>query len=160
MDTAITFTVNGKRQTLTVNTKQTLLDVLREQLHLFGAKYGCGIGECGSCTVLLDGRSVLSCQMLAVSAAGKEIVTVEGLEQNGVLDPVQEAFIEEGAVQCGFCTPAMVLTAKELIKNNPDPSSEEIKDSIRGNLCRCTGYTNIEKAIKLGAKIQREDKGK
>lgn len=158
MEKQITLNVNGKPYTMTVQPGEILLNVLRDRLHLTGTKYGCGIGECGACTVLLNGRTVLSCQMLAVQADGGEIVTIEGLEQNGTLDPIQEAFLEEGAVQCGFCTPGMVLTAKELLARNQNPSSEEIKEAIRGNLCRCTGYTNIVKAVHKGAEMLKSAK--
>lgn len=147
MSIPITLNVNERDYHINVEPNEILLNVLRDRLHLTGTKYGCGIGECGACTVLMDGRSVLSCQILAVSAVGKKIVTIEGLEKNGQADPIQEAFIEEGAVQCGFCTPGMVVTAKELLEENPKPSSEEIKEAIRGNLCRCTGYTNIVRAV-------------
>jgi carbon-monoxide dehydrogenase small subunit len=153
----ITLHVNGKPYTITVEPNEILLNVLRERLHLTGAKYGCGIGECGSCTMLLNGRSVLSCQMLAVTADGAEITTIEGLEKNGELHPLQEAFLEEGAVQCGFCTPGMILTAKELLDNNRDPSAEQIREAIRGNLCRCTGYTNIVKAVRKGAEMMNTE---
>jgi carbon-monoxide dehydrogenase small subunit len=158
MEKQITLNVNGKPYTMTVQPGEILLNVLRDRLHLTGTKYGCGIGECGACTVLLNGRTVLSCQMLAVQADGGEIVTIEGLEKNGTLDPIQEAFLEEGAVQCGFCTPGMVLTAKELLARNQNPSSEEIKEAIRGNLCRCTGYTNIVKAVHKGAEMLKSAK--
>jgi len=155
MEKQITLNVNGKPYTMTVQSGEILLNVLRDRLHLTGTKYGCGIGECGACTVLLNGRTVLSCQMLAVQADSSEIVTIEGLEKNGALDPLQEAFLEEGAVQCGFCTPGMVLTAKELLVRNQNPSNEEIKEAIRGNLCRCTGYTNIVKAVHKGAEMMK-----
>jgi len=148
MSIPITLNVNDRDYHIAVGPNEILLNVLRDRLHLTGTKYGCGIGECGACTVLMDGRSVLSCQILAVSAAGKKIVTIEGLEKNGEADPIQEAFVEEGAVQCGFCTPGMVVTAKELLRENANPSSEEIKEAIRGNLCRCTGYTSIVRAVK------------
>ena len=148
MSIPITLNVNDRDYHITVGPNEILLNVLRDRLHLTGTKYGCGIGECGACTVLMDGRSVLSCQILAVSAAGKKIVTIEGLEKNGEADPIQEAFVEEGAVQGGFCTPGMVVTAKELLQENANPSSEEIKEAIRGNLCRCTGYTSIVRAVK------------
>jgi carbon-monoxide dehydrogenase small subunit len=153
----ITLHVNGKPYTITVTPAEILLNVLRERLHLTGAKYGCGIGECGSCTVLMNGRSVLSCQILAVTADGAEITTIEGMEKNGKLHPLQEAFLEEGAVQCGFCTPGMILTAKELLDKNRNPSSEEIKEAIRCNLCRCTGYTNIIQAIHKGAEAMNAE---
>jgi carbon-monoxide dehydrogenase small subunit len=148
MKIAITLNVNGKDHPLEVKPNEILLNVLRDRLGLMGTKYGCGIGECGACTVLLDGKAVLSCQTLAFTADGKRITTIEGLERDGELDPLQQAFIDEGAVQCGYCTPGMILSAKALLDAKPDPSTEEIKQAIRGNLCRCTGYTNIVRAIK------------
>jgi len=148
MNIGITLNVNGKDYPLEVKPNEILLNVLRDRLGLMGTKYGCGIGECGACTVLLDGKAVLSCQTLAFTAEGKRITTIEGLEQDGELDPLQQAFIDEGAVQCGYCTPGMILSAKALLDEKPDPSTEEIKQAIRGNLCRCTGYTNIVRAIK------------
>jgi carbon-monoxide dehydrogenase small subunit len=148
MKTGITLNVNGKDHLLEVKPNEILLNVLRDRLGLMGTKYGCGLGECGACTVLLEGRAVLSCQTLAFTADGKKITTVEGLEQDGELDPLQQAFIDEGAVQCGYCTPGMILSAKALLDAQPDPTIEEIKQAIRGNLCRCTGYTNIVRAIK------------
>jgi carbon-monoxide dehydrogenase small subunit len=142
----IELTVNGRRRSLTVKPNDLLINVIRKDLHLTGTKYGCGIGECGACTVLLDGKPVLACLMLAASANGKTITTVEGLGDEK-LDPVQEAFIDHGAIQCGFCTPGMVVTAKALLEENPNPTEDEIKDYIRGNICRCTGYTGIIKAV-------------
>ena len=156
----ITLNVNGKKHNLTVETNEILLNVLRDRLGLMGAKYGCGIGECGACTILLNGRSALSCQMLAVSADGQQITTVEGLEHDGRLDPVQEAFIDEGAIQCGFCTPAMVLTSRELLNEKREPTDDDIKDALRGNLCRCTGYTNIVRAVRTAAELENESTGK
>ena len=147
----ITLTVNGRRHSLEVKPNEILLNTLRDRLGLMGTKYGCGIGECGTCTVLLDGRAVLSCQMLAFTADGHDILTIEGLEQDGTLDPLQEAFVEEGAIQCGYCTPAMLLSARALLEENPDPTEADIQEAIRGNLCRCTGYVNILRAIKSGA---------
>ncbi len=147
MRLAITLNVNGKNRRLKVKPNEPLLNVLRDRLGLTGTKYGCGIGECGACTVLLDGRAILSCQTLAFTADGKKITTIEGLEQDGSLHPLQQAFIDEGAVQCGYCTPGMILSAKALLDSNPDPSTEQIKQAIRGNLCRCTGYANILRAI-------------
>jgi carbon-monoxide dehydrogenase small subunit len=147
MRLAITLNVNGKDHRLEVKPNELLLNVLRDRLGLTGTKYGCGIGECGACTVLLDGRAILSCQTLAFTADGKKITTIEGLEQDGSLHPLQQAFIDEGAVQCGYCTPGMILSAKALLDSNPDPSTEQIKQAIRGNLCRCTGYANILRAI-------------
>jgi len=151
MKTAITLNVNGKEYPLEVKANEILLNVLRDRLRLMGTKYGCGIGECGACTVLLNGKAILSCQTLAFTADGKKIATIEGLEQNGSLHPLQQAFIDEGAVQCGYCTPGMILSAKALLDINADPSNQEIKQAIRGNLCRCTGYTNIVRAIKTAS---------
>jgi len=151
MKIAITLNVNGRDYPLEVKPNEILLNVLRDRLGLMGTKYGCGIGECGACTVLLEGKAILSCQTLAFTADGKQITTIEGLEQEGELHPLQQAFIDEGAVQCGYCTPGMILSAKALLDVNPDPSNEEIKQAIRGNLCRCTGYTNIVRAIKTAS---------
>ena len=155
MKIAITLNVNGKEYPLEVKANEILLNVLRDRLGLMGTKYGCGIGECGACTVLLDGKAILSCQSLAFTADGKKITTIEGLEYNGALHPLQQAFIDEGAVQCGYCTPGMILSAKALLDTKPDPSNQEIKQAIRGNLCRCTGYTNIVRAIKTASEIIR-----
>jgi carbon-monoxide dehydrogenase small subunit len=151
MNIAITLNVNGKDHPLEVKPNEILLNVLRDRLGLMGTKYGCGIGECGACTVLLDGKAILSCQTLAFTADGKQITTIEGLERDGDLHPLQQAFIDEGAVQCGYCTPGMILSAKALLDVKPDPSNQEIKQAIRGNLCRCTGYTNIVRAIKTAS---------
>jgi len=151
MKIPITLKVNGKEYPLEVKANEILLNVLRDRLGLMGTKYGCGIGECGACTVLLDGRAILSCQTLAFTADGKKITTIEGLEHNGSLHPLQQAFIDEGAVQCGYCTPGMILSAKALLDINSNPSNQEIKQAIRGNLCRCTGYTNIVRAIKTAS---------
>jgi carbon-monoxide dehydrogenase small subunit len=148
MNVAITLNVNGKDYPLEVKPNEILLNVLRDRLGLMGTKYGCGIGECGACTVLLEGKAILSCQTLAFTADGKRITTIEGLERGGELDPLQQAFIDEGAVQCGYCTPGMILSAKALLDTRTDPTTDEIKQAIRGNLCRCTGYTNIVRAIK------------
>ncbi|MCS7125342.1 MAG: (2Fe-2S)-binding protein [Aigarchaeota archaeon] len=139
--------VNNVEKTLDVEPNELLLNVLREKLGLTGSKYGCGIGECGACTVLVDGEPVLSCLTLAVEVDGREITTVEGLDVNGELDPVQEAFLEEGAIQCGYCTPGFIMIAKALLRENKNPSRSEITEYIKGNLCRCTGYINIIKAI-------------
>lgn len=142
----IEITVNGRSRSLTVKPNDLLINIIRKDLHLTGTKYGCGIGECGACTVLLDGKPVLACLMLAASANGKTITTVEGLSDEK-LDPVQQAFIDHGAIQCGFCTPGMVVTAKALLEENPNPTEDEIKNYIRGNICRCTGYAGIIKAV-------------
>jgi carbon-monoxide dehydrogenase small subunit len=143
----INLKVNGEEHTLAVQNNWTLLSVLRDKLGLTGVKEGCGKGECGACTVIIDGDSVLSCLTLAVEADGKEITTIEGLAKNGQLHPLQQAFIDEGAIQCGFCTPGMILTAKALLDKNPNPTREEIKNGINGNICRCTGYAKIVNAI-------------
>ena len=134
---------------------QTLLDTLRYDLGLTGTKEGCGDGNCGSCTVLLDGQAVNSCLVLAIEADGHEITTIEGLCQGGKLHPLQQAFIDEGAVQCGFCTPGMILTAKALLDSNPHPTEVEVRLAITGNLCRCTGYDKIVRAILKAAMAQR-----
>ncbi len=147
----IEITVNGVKREFDVKPNDLLLNVLRDRFYLTGTKYGCGIGECGACTVLLDGEPVLACLTLAVEADGHEITTVEGLAKDGKLDKVQEAFLEEGAVQCGFCIPGFIMTAKALLRENPRPTEEEIREYIKGNLCRCTGYVNIVKAIKKAA---------
>ncbi|MDY0288503.1 MAG: (2Fe-2S)-binding protein [Sphaerochaeta sp.] len=148
----ITFEVNNKEITLAISPTERLVDVLRKRLGLTGTKEGCGIGECGACTVLLEGIPVSSCMVLAAQANGKKILTIEGLHgKDGALHPVQQAFIDSGAVQCGFCTPAMVLCGHALLIKNPDPSTEEIKLAISGTLCRCTGYTQIIEAISLAA---------
>jgi len=152
MSTPIQLDINGKTYSLHVESNEILLNVIRDRLNLTGTKYGCGIGECGSCTVLADGRPILSCQTLAVSMEGKKIVTIEGIGKPGALHPLQEAFIEEGAIQCGFCTPGMILAAKAFLDKNPDPSNEDIKNALRGNFCRCTGYVNIIKAVRAAAR--------
>ena len=145
--TSVTFKVNGKKVTLNIKPKERLLDTLRNQLKLTGTKEGCGIGECGACTVILNGKAVHSCLILTGQLEGSEILTVEGLEINGKLDPLQQAFIDYNAVQCGFCTPGMLMSAKALLMHNPHPTREEIKTSLEGNLCRCTGYQQIIEAI-------------
>jgi len=146
--TEIEFTLNGKKKKVEVKPSDLLINLIREELYLTGTKYACGIGECGACTVLLDGEPVLSCLTLAITVAGKEITTIEGLAQDEELHPLQRAFLEQGAVQCGFCTPGMILTATALLKEKPQATEEEIRDYMRGNLCRCTGYVQIIKAIK------------
>lgn len=139
--------VNGDTHEILVGQNALLLNVLRNQLGLTGAKYGCGLGRCGACMVLLDGWPVNSCLLLAVQVEGREIITVEGLADGNELHPVQQAFIEGGAIQCGYCTPGMVLAAKALLDQNPRPREEEVRDAIEGNLCRCTGYTKIVEAV-------------
>jgi carbon-monoxide dehydrogenase small subunit len=140
--------VNGKRQQVWVGPNDLLLNVLREQLQLTGTKYGCGMGECSACTVQLDGQSALACLILAVSAVGHEILTVEGLQKpNGELDPLQDAFLDFAAYQCGYCTPGMLMTAKSLLAENPKPTEDDVRHYLRGNLCRCTGYASIVRAV-------------
>jgi len=143
--------VNGVSHRMEVKASALLLDVLREDLGLKGTKRGCDQGQCGACTVLLDGLPVLSCILLAVQADGKKITTIEGLAGDDELHPLQEAFIAEGAAQCGFCTPGMLLSAKALLDQNPEPADEEIRQAISGNLCRCTGYAKIIRAVKKAA---------
>ncbi|OGQ79254.1 MAG: (2Fe-2S)-binding protein [Deltaproteobacteria bacterium RIFCSPLOWO2_12_FULL_60_19] len=152
MKQSLELTVNGQSHELLVDPHRTLLEVLREQLGLTGAKEGCNLGDCGSCTVLLDGKPFLSCLVLAVEAQGREILTIEGLSQNGKLHPIQESFVQHGAVQCGFCTPGMILSAKALLDRNPRPTEAEVKEALSGNLCRCTGYVKIVEAIMETAK--------
>ncbi|MFZ5633492.1 MAG: (2Fe-2S)-binding protein [Bacillota bacterium] len=145
-------TVNGLPVDITVGPHRRLLDILREDLGLTGTKEGCGEGECGACTVLLNGRPVNACLVLAPEAGGAEIVTIEGVAGKDSLHPIQEAFLEAGAVQCGYCTPGMVLTAKALLDKNANPNDRDIKVAISGNLCRCTGYIKIVEAVRLAAK--------
>ncbi len=147
----ISLTVNGDTYTVVVKANTMLVNVLREELNLTGTKKGCETGDCGSCTVIMDGKPVNSCIILALEADGKEITTIEGVAQNGVLDKLQESFLNQTAVQCGYCTPGMILSAKALLTRNPNPTEHEIREAIAGNLCRCTGYVNIVKAIKEAA---------
>jgi carbon-monoxide dehydrogenase small subunit len=143
----ITLTVNGRRYKLGVDPLRTLVEVLREDLGFTGVKVGCGKGECGACTILLNGKPVNSCLILAVEADGSSILTIEGLSKDGTLHPLQEAFVKYGAAQCGYCTPGMILSAKALLDENPNPSELDVREAISGNLCRCTGYAKIVKAI-------------
>jgi carbon-monoxide dehydrogenase small subunit len=152
MKVTIHLTVNGLAYQEEVEPRRTLLEFIREDLELTGTKEGCGLGECGTCTVLLDGKPIKSCITLAVQANGREVTTIEGIERpDGTLHPLQQAFIDHGAIQCGFCTPGMVLSAKALLDENPKPSELEIKQAIAGNLCRCTGYQKIVEAIRSAA---------
>ncbi len=152
----IFITVNGRRRRFDVKPNTLLLNLLREELYLTGTKYGCGIGECGACTVHLDGIPVLSCLTLAVDANERRVDTIEGVATGDRLDPLQESFIEEGAIQCGFCTPGFIMTSKALLEENPDPSENEIREYLKGNLCRCTGYVNIVRAVQSAAKKLNE----
>ena len=148
----IEITINGRKRRFDVEANRLLLNLVRDELHLTGTKYGCGIGECGACTVHLDGEAVLACMVLAVDADGRSVTTIEGVADGDRLDPVQEAFIEEGAIQCGFCTPGFIMSTKALLRENPDPSEEEIREYLKGNYCRCTGYVNIINAVQSAAR--------
>lgn len=148
----ITITVNGELEALTVQDHHTLLQVLRENLTLTGTKDGCSAGECGACTVLLDGEPVNSCMVLAVECDGREIVTVEGLADDGRLAPIQQAILDAGGVQCGFCTPGVLISAHALLRRNPRPNDDDVREALVGNLCRCTGYVTIFEAIKQAAR--------
>jgi len=147
MKTLITLKVNGREWELAVEPNRTLVDVLRHDLELTGTKRGCDLGECGSCTVVLNGKPVNSCLVLAVQANGAEILTIEGLAGPGGLHPLQQAFVEKGSIQCGFCTPGMILSATSLLEKNPNPTETEIRTALSGNLCRCTGYQKIVEAV-------------
>ena len=153
----IEFVVNGKTERLDVPGGKRLLDVLREDLHLTGVKEGCGEGECGACTVLMDGEAVHSCMVLAGQLAGHTVTTIEGLEQDGRLGVLQNAFVEQGAVQCGYCTPGMIMSAAGLLNRTPDPTEEEIRVALSGNICRCSGYVQIVAAVKAAAQILRQE---
>lgn len=157
MRQAISFFLNGAEVNVTVEDDWRLIDCLRNELHLTGTKEGCGEGECGACTVLLDGKAVNSCLFPALEAEGKNIVTIEGIQSpENRLSPLQQAFVDKGAIQCGFCTPGMILAAKALLESNPNPSDSEIREALRGNLCRCTGYVQIIEAIRQMAIHMRD----
>ena len=151
MKMQLTLTVNGETRDAVVAVHKTLLEVLREDLNLPGTKHGCELGECGTCTVLVDGAPVLSCLALPVEMQGREIKTVEGMADGGRLHPLQQAFAELGAAQCGYCTPGILLTAEALLEANPTPSRDDVREALAGNLCRCTGYTKILDAVELAA---------
>ena len=157
MHKEIELNVNNQVYQLRVSPHETLLDVLRDRLRLTGAKRGCDMGECGACTVIMSGKTFYSCLVLAVEASDKPITTIEGLSENGKLHPIQQAFIDNGAVQCGFCTPGMILSTKVLLDKNPNPTEEEIREGISGNLCRCTGYSKIVEAIRDAASRMRNE---
>ena len=148
MKKKIRLLVNGFEYDLLIKPHWTLIDVLREEIGLTGTKKGCGKGECGACTVLIDGEAVLACLVLAIQARGKSIQTIEGLAQEGRLDSLQDAFVKYGAIQCGYCTPGMILTSKALLNKNPHPTDTEIQKALSGNLCRCTGYVKIVEAVR------------
>jgi carbon-monoxide dehydrogenase small subunit len=147
----IEFTLNGERVEAAFAPHKTLLEVLREDLGLIGTKHGCELGECGTCAVLLDGRSVLSCLVLGLDMEDRSVETIEGMAEDGHLHPLQDTFADTGAAQCGYCTPGFLLVAKELLKNNPRPTRDEIREALSGNLCRCTGYIKIYEAVELAA---------
>lgn len=156
MKTLLTCTVNGQEHSVQADTRDTLLGLLRDRLHLTGTKEGCGNGNCGTCTVLMDGAPVNACLVLAMEVAGRQIVTVEGLARGADLHPVQQALVEHGGTQCGFCTPGIVIAAKALLDANPRPTEEDIRRAIAGNLCRCTGYGKIVEAIAAAAAAMGE----
>lgn len=147
----IEITVNGAKRVFDIEPQTLLLNLLRDEMDLTGTKYGCGIGECGACTVLLDGDAVLACMVLAVDADDRRVDTIEGLAEGGKLHPIQEAYLDEGAVQCGFCTPGFIMATKALLDENPEPTEQEIREYLNGNICRCTGYVSIVKAVQTAA---------
>ena len=151
MDVTVTVKVNGVQRTVTTDPQRPLLDVLREEFGLMGTKYGCGEGRCGACTVLMDDRRALSCVTPVAEADNKSITTIEGLAQGDSLHPVQEAFLEEGAMQCGYCTSGMILSAVALLRENPNPTDEQIVEGMNGNICRCNGYVKIARAVRRAA---------
>jgi aerobic carbon-monoxide dehydrogenase small subunit len=151
MKTFVQLVVNGETVEAVVEPNRTLLQFLREDLGLTGTKHGCGVGDCGACTIILDGKPVNSCLVLAVQAQGREVLTIEGLADNGKLHPIQQAFVDKGAIQCGFCSPGMILAAKALLEDSPKPTELEIRTAMSGNLCRCTGYQKIVEAIQEAA---------
>ena len=153
-------TINGEAITAEVDPSISLAQFLRDNLYLTGTKIGCGKGECGACTIIMDGKSVTSCIIPVLRAEGAVIQTIEGVAKNGKLHPLQEEFINQGAVQCGFCTPGMIMSAKALLDENPEPKKEEIREALGGNICRCTGYVNIERAVEAAAqRIQKGESG-
>jgi aerobic-type carbon monoxide dehydrogenase small subunit (CoxS/CutS family) len=155
MDVTIQLTVNGQEKSITTDSRRSLLEVLREDLGVTGVKYGCGEAQCGACSVLIGGRRVLSCVTPVSTAHRKRIVTIEGLAKDDVLHPVQEAFLEEGAVQCGYCTGGVILAAVSLLEENPNPTDQEIAKGLNGNLCRCNGYPRILNAVRRAAEMMR-----
>jgi carbon-monoxide dehydrogenase small subunit len=154
----LSFMLNGKETQIDVPPDRRVIDLLREDLHLTGTKEGCGTGECGACAILVDGQSRLSCLMLAAQLENRSVTTIEGIAAGGKLHPVQEAFVEQGAVQCGFCTPGMVISAVDLLQRNPNPSRSEIREALSGNLCRCTGYQKIVDAVQKASRTIKKGK--
>ena len=157
MKEKIELTVNGKPYEVLVKPSETLLQVIRERLGLTGTKEACSLGDCGSCTVILDGKAVNSCLVLALEAKGSEVLTIEGLGKGQQLHPIQKSFIEHGAIQCGFCTPGMILSAKALLDENPTPSEDDVREAIAGNLCRCTGYVKIVESVMAASETMRSE---
>jgi len=155
----ITLTINGERCEIAVEPRWTLLEAVREQLRLTGSKESCGTGDCGACSMIVDGRLITSCLMLAAQADGRAVATIDGLAGGGTLDPVQQAFVDAGGVQCGFCTPGMIMAAKSLLTGNPSPTLTEVRHGLAGNLCRCTGYAKIYESVMLAAERMREGAG-
>ncbi len=151
MDSKISFSINGKSQTIFTDPDRLLLEVIREDLHLTGTHFGCGEGECGACSVLIDGKRAFSCQMPVAQAAGKSVTTIEGIAQGQDLHPVQQAFLDEAAYQCGYCTSGMIIAAVELLNENPKPADSEIREALNNNLCRCCGYARIISAVQRAA---------
>jgi carbon-monoxide dehydrogenase small subunit len=151
MKTLVTCTINGQEHSVLADTRDTLLELLRDRIGLTGAKEGCGNGNCGTCTVIVDGAPVNACLVLALEAPGRDVVTVEGLASGGRLHPIQQALVEHGGTQCGFCTPGIVLSAKALLDGNPDPTAQDVRQAIAGNICRCTGYDKIVDAVMAAA---------
>jgi len=151
------FNINGKDFEAIISPNITLSELLRDKLDLIGTKNACGVGECGSCTVLVDGKPILSCSTLAITCRNKKILTIEGLARDGKLHPIQQAFVDAGAIQCGFCTPGMIMMSKALLDENPYPTREEVKEGLGGNLCRCTGYVKIIDAVITAAKVIRDE---
>jgi carbon-monoxide dehydrogenase small subunit len=158
MSTNVTFTLNGAAASAQVESRTLLVEMLRDNLGRTGTHVGCDTSQCGACVIHVDGRSVKSCTMLAVQAEGSELTTIEGVAKNGELHPMQEAFREHHGLQCGFCTPGMIMSALDLVQQNPQPDEKEIREWLEGNLCRCTGYQNIVRAIKAGAENMRSGK--
>ena len=157
MKRAVSLRVNGREEQLQIEDADTLLEVLRDRLRLWSVREGCGVGACGTCTVLLDGRPVSSCLLLASRVEGRQIVTVEGLSQDSTLDPIQQAFVEQRAPQCGYCTPGFILSVKALLDENPKPTDEEVREYLAGNLCRCGAYPDIMRSVRAAQELRNRD---